>query len=97
MNKLKAFLTVQNLMLVLLVGVAGHNYYLQLQVKKVLEVASEARDEANEAAHLAGYASSAAESAAQYAESAVDIAGEARDYAYEASENAYGNVCGYCP
>ena len=73
----------QNLILLLLITLIAHNYYLQRQVE--------------EAVDYAGWAASKADDAADYAKSASMRAEEASEYAYDAYENTFGRQCGWCP
>ena len=73
----------QNLILLLLVTLIAHNFYLQKQVE--------------DAVRYARRAASKADDAADYAKSASIQAEEAAEYAYDAYENTFGRQCGWCP
>tara|TARA_B110000046_G_scaffold5791_1_gene6148 strand:- start:228 stop:500 length:273 start_codon:yes stop_codon:yes gene_type:complete len=80
----------ENITLILLVTVLGHNIFLQTKV-------DEAISEASDAANYASNAEDQAGDAANYASNAAYNAREAADNAREAADNAFANVCNYCP
>lgn len=101
---MKKLITKENLVLLLILLLLGHNVYLQFRVEKSKEAADNAYREANwasdYASSAASYASDAvdyAQEAAQNAEEAYDAANEASDYAYKAYKNSFGYNCWSCP
>lgn len=104
MNWLKKQVTKQNVILLLLIGMAGHNYYLQTKIADTLNAANNAEYEARQAKNIANVAASYSSSAANYASEAADnannaalIASDASDYAYKAYTNSFGYECWSCP
>ena len=87
----------ENLIIFLILGLIGHNLFLQFQLEKVIKIAEEAEFFASEAVifgrEIASNASNAATNSANAVILAEDILYSARD----ASNNAYGNVCYRCP
>jgi len=73
----------ENLLIILVLGLFGHNVYLQFQVEKAIEAAE--------------YAASYATDAAEKANEAADYAEAASLSAEDAVYNAFGNQCGSCP
>ena len=90
MNKIKRQLTKQNLILLILVSLGGHNYYLQTKIDDSINAANDAEYEANQAKNYASYA-------ADYASDAASEASDASSYAYDAYINSFGSQCYNCP
>ena len=93
-----------NLTIILLVGLIGHNIYLQFQVEDTLIYASNASTHARRAASYASDASdyaydaaSNSDDASTYARRAASYASDAASYASDAASNAFGNECWSCP
>jgi len=80
----------ENILVLLTVGLMGHNIYLQTQIEEAINAA-------NHAAYHAFNASDYASDASDYASAAADNASDAADYASDASNNAFGNNCRCCP
>ena len=94
----------QNIIILLILGLIGHNFYLQVKITETTDYASDAADYAQDAAEnakdAADYASDAAEnanSAKYYASDAADYASNAADYAEDARDYSFGYTCSYCP
>ena len=97
MNKIKRQLTKQNLILLILVSLGGHNYYLQTKIDDSINAANDAEYEANQAKNYASDAADYASDAADYASDAASEASDASSYAYDAYINSFGNQCYNCP
>ncbi|MBQ4915455.1 hypothetical protein J8L85_13455 [Maribacter sp. MMG018] len=87
----------ENLLILLVVGLIGHNVYLQTRVEKAIDAAQDAEYEASRAANNADDAASYARNAADYASEASDNAANAWYSAQDAANNAFGNECWSCP
>lgn len=94
---MKKLLNIQNLIIVLLLGLFAQNVYLQEKINTILEVAIRAEYYASEANDNAYQASIYASDASDYASDASDYAAEASWYSQDASINSFGNSCNYCP
>ena len=94
---MKRFLNINSLLVLLLLGLISHNFYLQGQVQESLEAAQAAAAEASRAARNADTASSYASEAAEYSRDAADEASKAADSADDAYWNSFGNQCTTCP
>ena len=90
MNWIKRQLTKQNLILLVLISLGGHNYYLQTKIDDSINAANNAEYEARQAKN---YASDAAD----YASDAASDASDASSYAYDAYRNSFGSQCYSCP
>ena len=82
-QKKKSFFSKENTILVLLIILIGHSFYLQTLLLNN-------SDKVSEATKYAKRASSYASDASDYASQAYDAASEAVDY-------SFGNQCSYCP
>ena len=80
---MKKYFSKENIMIVLIIALFIHNLYLQKQIDKAIDYASDA------------YYS--ADSADDNASDALSYASDAADYAREAAENSFGNQCYSCP
>lgn len=94
----------ENLLIILVIGLIGHNIFLQTRVERAIDAAQDAEYEASRAASSADDAASYASDAANYASDAADYASEASDNAanawysaQDAANNAFGNECWSCP
>lgn len=87
----------ENLLILLVAGLIGHNVYLQTRVEKAIDAAQDAEYEASRAANSADNAASYASDAADYASEASDNAANAWYSAQDAANNAFGNECWSCP
>ena len=95
-QKKKSFFSKENVILVLLIVLIGHSFYLQTLVseatiyaKRASSNASDAASNASEATKYAKRASNNASDAASYASDAAGYAEDASIYAREASEYAF--------
>lgn len=80
----------ENLLLLLVIALFGHNIFLQKRIDKAIVAVKNAEYEANQA-------SISANTAASYASDASDYARKASRYADDAASNAFGNQCWRCP
>lgn len=87
----------QNLILLLLITLIAHNFYLQKQVEDAVRYARRAASDADDAADFARLAASEAEDGAEFAKKAASYASSASDYAYDAYRNSFGKQCWSCP
>ena len=93
-NKPSSFLSKQNLILLLLIILIGHNLFLQTKLvfennnEDLKSIILEASANARRAASYASDASDYASDAADYASDAADNASDAADYASDAADNA---------
>lgn len=94
----------QNLIILLLVIILGHNIYLQIEIAQTKKSASNADKNSYKALLSASLAAVSAASAMDYASDAADNAteaadnaAEAADYAAIAANNAFGSNCWRCP
>jgi curved DNA-binding protein CbpA len=96
-EKKKSFFTKENIILVLLIFLVGHSFYLQIKVSETIDKASSASSNARRAYNAASDASSYAQDASSYAQDAYNAASDASSYAYDAYYSSFGNQCSYCP
>lgn len=101
---MRKLLKIQNISLILLLGLFGHNLYLQIQVEKAVKASinseNEAKKATNKASAVLAYAREAAENsriAAEYANEAAENSREAWNYAEDAAYNSFGSQCWSCP
>jgi cytoskeletal protein RodZ len=101
---MKKKFTRENLMLLLLIGLFGHNIYLQFEIddtksaaRSAWSTAQTASDYALRAANYASYAADYAEEASEHASGAESAATNAYYAAQDAADNAFGNQCWSCP
>ncbi len=87
----------ENLLILLVFGLIGHNIFLQTRVEKAIEAAQDAEYAANLAESSADDAASYASDAADYASEAASNADDASSYAYDAYRNSFGKQCWSCP
>jgi len=87
----------ENLLIILVIGLIGHNVFLQTKVEQAINAAQDAEYEASRAASSADDAASYASDAADYASEASDNAENAWYSAQDAADNAFGNECWSCP
>ena len=102
--KKKSFFTKENIILVLLIFLVGHSFYLQIKVSETIDEASSASSNARRAYNAASDAYDEASSASSYARRAYNAASDAYDeassassYAQDAYYSSFGNQCSYCP
>jgi len=93
----KSFFVKENLIVVLLIILTGHSFYLQTKVSEATKYAKRASSYASDATKYSKRASSYASEASSYASDAADIASEAADFASDAYYAAYANQCSFCP
>jgi len=84
-QKKKSFFSKENVILVLLIVLIGHSFYLQTLVSEATIYAKRASTNASEAASYASDASSNASDAVSYASDASSNASDAAEYAEDAS------------
>ena len=96
-EKKKSFFTKENIILMLLIFLVGHSFYLQIKVSETIDEASSASSNARRAYNAASDASSYAQDAYNAASDAYDEASSASSYAQDAYYSSFGNQCSYCP
>jgi len=80
----------ENLLIILIIGLIGHNIYLQTRVEKAI-------DTSKYAVYAAKRAKNSADDAAYNASNAARKAEDASDHAYDAYLNSFGQRCWSCP
>ena len=94
---MKKLFSYRVLVVMLILALGAHNYYLQTQVKEAINAANRAASEAQGAYYRADEAASYAAEAADNSSDAASSAEDASWYAQEVANNAFGNECWSCP
>ena len=93
----KSFFSKENIILVLLIILLVHSFYLQALVISNSDEISEATNYARRSASYAQDAASYAQDASSYAQDAASYADDAASYSQQARNNSFAYNCSYCP
>ena len=94
---MKYIINRENLLIILVIGLIGHNIFLQIRVEKAIDAAQDAEYAAYRAESRASDAASYASDAADNASDAAAYASEAASNADDAYRNSFGRQCWSCP
>ena len=97
MKWIKKQFTRQNVILLILIALFAHNYYLQSKIEIAINTAIDAEYEARMAKSYASEAANNASDAAYYASEAATEAENASSNAKKAYRNSFGYQCWSCP
>lgn len=89
---MKKLLNKENLLITLLIGLIGHNIFLQTRVETAIQATQDAESAANQAENRADDAARYSFSALNNSKEAAENAEEAIDAAWEANHYTFGRI-----